>query len=100
MPQIKSKIENKTTSWESWKRFRVNDTCEHNGNTYVNLTGGNSEPGVGEDWIKQGANNEATENAVLYTPQNTTPGQQQAAQTNIGVDDYQDPLTAYQNALN
>lgn len=37
---------------------------------------------------------------VLYTPQNPTPGQQQQAQTNTGVDGFQDPLTAYQNALN
>lgn len=36
---------------------------------------------------------------VKYTPQNLTPSQKQQAQSNIGVDEFQNPLTAYQNAL-
>lgn len=43
--------------------------------------------------------NMGDENAVLFTPQTLTDIQKQQAQANIGVDGFENPLTAYQNAL-
>lgn len=40
-----------------------------------------------------------TQKAVLYVPQSLSTAQKQQAQTNIGVDNFPDPLQAYQNAL-
>lgn len=34
-------------------RFRVGDVCEHNAVSWVNVSGGNSEPGLGPDWLKK-----------------------------------------------
>ena len=53
MSQIKSKIENKNITWSARMRFRVGDVCEHNGVSWVNTTGKNSEPGIGQDWLKK-----------------------------------------------
>ena len=55
MSQSKTKIENKTVAWESRLRFRVGESCTYNLVTWVNLTGGNSEPGVGVDWLNVGS---------------------------------------------
>lgn len=52
MSQTVTKIENKSTLWESRLRFRVGETCTYNNVDWVNITGGNSEPGVGVDWKK------------------------------------------------
>ncbi|HET8885868.1 MAG TPA: hypothetical protein VFM70_05890 [Salinimicrobium sp.] len=54
MSQIKVKPENKTRTWADRIRFRVGETVKHNGASYVNLTGANSEPGVGSDWLMVG----------------------------------------------
>lgn len=37
--------------WSSTKRYKVNETVRYNNNVYQNVTGFNSEPGVGLDWI-------------------------------------------------
>lgn len=34
-------------------RFRVGESCEHNAVSWINVTGGNSEPGIGSDWLKK-----------------------------------------------
>jgi len=41
----------RTTEWSEKKRYKVNDSENYNGNVYQNVTGYNSEPGVGNDWI-------------------------------------------------
>lgn len=51
MAQIKTKVENKTRDWLPYLKFKVGESCIYNGGVYVNTTGSNSEPGVGNDWI-------------------------------------------------
>ncbi len=53
MPQIKSKIENRQTSWAAYKRFKIGDACTHNGTEYINVTGKNTEPGTSNDWLSK-----------------------------------------------
>lgn len=52
MPQIKAKVENKNTTWNARMRFRVGANVKHNDVSYVNVTGGNGEPGVSGDWVR------------------------------------------------
>ena len=64
MSQIKVKIESKSPVWAARKRFRITSTCKYNGAYWVNRTGKNSEPGVGNDWLKIG--NESGEFEVPF----------------------------------
>jgi len=52
MTQIIQKTENKTVTWNANLRSRVGDSVTHNSKEYTNLTGKNSEPGVGVDWFQ------------------------------------------------
>lgn len=45
--------ENKKVIWNSSLRPKVGDVVEYNGVFYTNLTGLNTEPGVGSDWDRQ-----------------------------------------------
>lgn len=51
MPTQRGSSVNRTTTWNSKKRYKVNESENYKGNTYLNVTGFNSEPGVGNDWI-------------------------------------------------
>lgn len=51
MAKSKLNIENSDLTWDAKRRYKVNAIVSHNGNTYQNLTGKNSEPGVGSDWF-------------------------------------------------
>jgi hypothetical protein len=44
-------ITNTDQSWNSKKRYKINEVVLYNGINYQNLTGSNSEPGVGLDWL-------------------------------------------------
>lgn len=44
------KIDSKTLPWSQNKRYKVGQSIEHANSNWVNLTGGNSEPGIGVDW--------------------------------------------------
>lgn len=44
------KIDSKSLPWSQNKRYKVGQSIEHTGSNWVNLTGGNSEPGIGVDW--------------------------------------------------
>ncbi|RDY57724.1 hypothetical protein [Flagellimonas nanhaiensis] len=52
--RIKTKIENKTATWTAHSRPRVGSATIHNGFYWTNVTGINSEPGIGSDWINTG----------------------------------------------
>lgn len=47
---LKTKTTAKSQQWNLNLRPRVGDSAEYNNATWVNLTGKNSEPGVGDDW--------------------------------------------------
>lgn len=51
MATQKTQAVSRTTEWSAKKRYKVNDSENYNGNVYQNVTGFNSEPGVGNDWI-------------------------------------------------
>lgn len=42
---------NRNPTWSTNKRYKVNDTVFYSGKVYQNVTGFNSTPGVGLDWI-------------------------------------------------
>lgn len=44
-------ITNTSQSWNLKKRYKINEVVLYNGFNYQNLTGSNSEPGVGLDWL-------------------------------------------------
>lgn len=44
-------LSNRTPTWNSKKRYKVNESVIYNGGTYQNCTGFNSDPGVGVDWV-------------------------------------------------
>lgn len=50
MTQIVQKTENKNVIWNINLRARVGQTVTHNSIEYTNITGINTEPGVGSDW--------------------------------------------------
>ncbi|WP_300440739.1 hypothetical protein [Christiangramia sp.] len=64
MAQIKNKIQNKNILWSSRKRFRIGDACSYNDVNYVNVTGRNTEPGTGSDWVKTSTLIEVIDNLV------------------------------------
>ena len=49
MSQV-TRIDSKIVPWSANLRFRVNESCEYNGVTWFNLTGGNGEPSISLDW--------------------------------------------------
>lgn len=51
MSRSKLNIENSNLTWDANRRYKVNAITTHLGVTYQNLTGKNSEPGVGTDWF-------------------------------------------------
>ena len=51
MSQIIYKVDNKNVIWNINLRARVGQTVTHNSTQFTNLTGKNSEPGVGVDWF-------------------------------------------------
>jgi hypothetical protein len=52
MAKSKLSLENSALNWDANRRYKVNAIVSYSGNTYQNLTGENSEPGVGSDWFK------------------------------------------------
>lgn len=50
MSQIIVKINSKTTVWTQNMRYRVGQPTTHDGQNWINLTGANTEPGIGPDW--------------------------------------------------
>lgn len=55
MARVRAKVENKTTIWVANSRPRVGSATIHKGFYWTNTTGINSEPGVGDDWVRTGA---------------------------------------------
>ena len=51
MAKSKLNLENSNLVWNPERRYKVNELVAHFGKTYQNLTGKNSEPGVGSDWF-------------------------------------------------
>jgi hypothetical protein len=49
--QKKVTINNSNQSWNPKKRYKINEVVYYNGAEYQNVTGINSEPGVGLNWI-------------------------------------------------
>lgn len=47
-----TKTTSRNQAWLPSLRNRVGDSVSHNGRTYTNTTGKNSEPGFGNDWIE------------------------------------------------
>jgi hypothetical protein len=60
MSKSKLIIENSELQWDSKRRYRVNAVVSYSGFNWQNLTGINTEPGVGDDWIISSPNEEAT----------------------------------------
>lgn len=52
MAKSKLSLENSSLNWSDKRRYKVNAIVSYSGSTYQNLTGKNSEPGVGSDWFK------------------------------------------------
>ena len=50
MAKSKLNLENSNLVWNPERRYKVNEITTHIGKAYQNLTGKNSEPGVGNDW--------------------------------------------------
>lgn len=51
MSQIIVKSSSKTANWTANKRHKVGETVIYAGGYWTNVTGANSEPGVGVDWL-------------------------------------------------
>lgn len=51
MAKSKLNLENSALVWDSNRRYKVNNIVSYLGKTYQNLTGKNTEPGVGTDWF-------------------------------------------------
>jgi len=51
MAKSKLNLENSALIWDEKRRYKVNSIVSHIGRTYQNLTGKNTEPGVGPDWF-------------------------------------------------
>ena len=51
MARSKLNLENTASVWDANRRYKVNDLVYWLGKKYQNLTGKNSEPGVGTDWF-------------------------------------------------
>ena len=51
MAKSKLNLENSNLVWNPERRYKVNEIVTYFGKTYQNLTGKNSEPGVGSDWF-------------------------------------------------
>lgn len=56
MARSKLNLENTASVWDANRRYKVNDIVTYFGKTYQNLTGKNSEPGVGTDWFMPESN--------------------------------------------
>lgn len=52
MAKSKLSLENSSLTWSEKRRYKVNAVVLYSGSNYQNLTGKNSEPGVGTDWFK------------------------------------------------
>lgn len=72
----KGTLVNNSENWSAVKRYKVNQLVSHNGSDWQNATGKNSEPGVGDDWVKSipsqnfqqvttGAGNNITTNPIF-----------------------------------
>lgn len=61
-----STLRNRTPSWNSKKRYKVNESVYYNGIVWQNITGSNSEPGAGFDWlnVNGGGSGGATSNLL------------------------------------
>jgi len=51
MAKSKLILENSSLNWDARRRYKVNSVVSHLGQNWQNLTGENSEPGVGPDWF-------------------------------------------------
>lgn len=60
MAKSKLIIENSALFWDSKRRYRVNAVVTHNGFNWQNLTGNNTEPGIGTDWQQTSFNESLT----------------------------------------
>lgn len=52
MAKSKLNLENSNLVWNPKRRYKVNEITTLNGKDYQNLSGKNSEPGVGNDWYQ------------------------------------------------
>lgn len=50
MSQLIVKANSKSGNWTQNRRYKVGQPTIHSGQNWINLTGANSEPGVGADW--------------------------------------------------
>ena len=67
MSQIIVKSSSKTALWTINKRHKVGQTVEHNGGYWTNITGANSEPGVGTDWLAVSGVSAISSNKEVFT---------------------------------
>jgi len=51
MSSIIVKVDSKVAAWTLNRRYRIGRSVSHNSGYWTNITGGNSEPGVGVDWL-------------------------------------------------
>lgn len=75
---LKTKTTVQEIPWNLNLRVRVGDTVTHVSNTWVNITGKNSEPGVGTDWEPLTVSGTISINGNTFTlrkhPSNTLTG--------------------------
>lgn len=70
MAKSKLNLENSALVWDYNRRYKVNNIVSYLGKTYQNLTGKNSEPGVGTDWFIPESN--ANFPKIQFTADGTT----------------------------
>lgn len=64
---LKTKTTAKIQTWNLNIRSRVGDSVTHLGSTWVNITGSNSEPGVGTDWEFIGSTSQVSSSKENFT---------------------------------
>lgn len=70
MSQITPKVKSTDTPWSLNLRPKVTQVVKHNSLDYINLTGKNSEPGVGSDWklVSSGGSGSSSFTGLSDTP--------------------------------
>ena len=51
MAQFKAQTTNTNNVWNASKRYKINSVVTHSGIEYLNITGSNSLPTLGNDWF-------------------------------------------------
>jgi len=60
-----SQIDNKVADWNQFKRYKPGNLVIYGGYYWKNITGGNSEPGVGNDWLNIGSASQSKPTVIL-----------------------------------